>query len=144
MQERTWIRRCMLVAMSALILAAGAFGDGGEVYAKKSSSKKKSNDATVTILGATTRQTTCEGKLNVEVRYTVNDEKTKTVSAPIDKSGYWSVAVPNVEKGWFEATANIKDHPKQSTLYWDDAAIEVRRGRDEEIDMGRLRVQPCS
>ena len=133
----------MLVAMSALILAAGAVGDGGEAHAAKKKSKKKKDGATITIVGATTRQTSCEGKLTVELRYTHKDKKTKLQPIALDKSGEFTVTLEKLDKGWLEVTANVAGHPNQSTLYWDDVTTEVRRNQDQEIDLGRIRIRGC-
>jgi hypothetical protein len=141
-QGRTWIRRCMLVALSTLILAAGAVGDAGEAHAAKKSKKKK-NEATVTIVGATTRQTSCEGKLTIDLTYTHNDKKTKVKPIALDKSGEFTVTLEKLGKGWLEVTANVEGHPNQSTLYWDDVTTEIRRNQDQEIDLGRIRIKGC-
>ena len=146
MLERFRLRRWVFAVAAALVLVGGTLvgGDGDVAYAKKKKSKEKGN-ATVTIIGETTRQKSCEGKLTAEIRYTKPGNKKNTESVKIDNEGSWSLLVKKVKKGTFTATAEVVGHPTQSLLNWDEVSIEIpsSKEKDYEVDLGRLRVRSC-
>ena len=148
MLERSGLRRWVLATAAALVLVGGTVigaGDGAVAYAKKKSSKKDKGNGTVTILGSTTHQSSCEGKLTAEVKYTKPGGKTGTTSVKIEPNGSWSTVVSKVKKGTFTATAHVTGHPTQSLLNWDELSIEIPSSKsgDYEVDLGRLRIASC-
>jgi len=141
MQARQWVRRCIVVAMSALVAATGMMVQADAAHAAKSSKKKST--ATVAIMGSVSNPASCEGKLSVDIRYTEYDGRTKLSNQPIDVHGNFVLYVNKVNKGQFEVTANVIGHPTHRTLYFDDQTVQVRRDRDQDIELGRMRVPAC-
>ncbi|MCC6176719.1 MAG: hypothetical protein IT305_15530 [Chloroflexi bacterium] len=147
MHELSRLRRALLLTAVALVVMTSTIVVGEDALAKSKKKSDNGNDnsrdkATVVIYGAVARQDSCEGKLSVDLRYTFDDRKTRAVNVPIEKNGKWSFTMEKVKKGWLEVTADVV-HPERSSLYYDDASFQVRRGRDTEYDMGRIRVPAC-
>ncbi|MFN8522738.1 MAG: hypothetical protein U0821_06470 [Chloroflexota bacterium] len=154
--KRLRLATLALVALAGIVLA-GSLVTGSDVATAASSSKKTSSSskkkntravradgtATVTIIGEVTKQTSCENRLIVNINFVKKKGRVEAISAPVDRNGFWAVAVTRVPNGTFNVTSAAIAHPRQGILEYDEYSIEVRRGKSTELDLGRLKIGSC-
>ncbi len=137
------IRRCVLIAVAALVVAGGVLLDPGAAEAAK---KKKKNSSPgvggLTLRGTTNKQYSCEGELQVFITY-VREGVSQTVAVPLERKGGWSTSVSSLPTGRYTVDAKVIGHPRQIGPSWPQASIKIKKNKLAKFEFEQVGLDRC-
>ena len=138
------VKRCVLIAVAALVVAGGVLLDPGAAEAAKKKKKKNSSSGVgaLTVRGTTNKQYSCEGELQVFITY-VRDGVSQTVAVPLERKGGWSTSISSLLTGRYTVDAKVVGHPRQIGPSWPQASIKVKKNKLAKFEFEQVGLDRC-
>lgn len=137
------LRRILHLGLVATVVVTATWISLGEADA---AIKRKKGRATLTVVGAITKQESCQGDFLVSVKFvrkTADGDQTRFTAVQLDKDGLWTAKLSRAKRTTYTISANLIGHPDKDMMPYDSQSFKVNSSKKNEVDLGKIRIPAC-